>query len=90
MTQQLAEEAGPAVGLASGRGQLVKRLVEETARPLVATHFSPRVPRRDHRWLHAAILDDRASLLALDARLSPSRSGSIQAPTANPGVRNIQ
>jgi len=80
----------PIVDLASGRCALVSRLARDTDRPLVATDFSPRVLKRDREWLRHRGLYDQVSLLALDARRTPFRSGSIETMTTNLGLPNIQ
>ncbi|HET9913252.1 MAG TPA: methyltransferase domain-containing protein [Anaerolineales bacterium] len=81
---------GPIVDLASGRGYLVEKLVRELKRPVVATDFSPRVLRRDRRWLESLGLYDYVSLLAFDARCTPFKDGAIEALTTNLGLPNIE
>jgi hypothetical protein len=78
------------VDLASGRGVLVERLARELQRPIVATDFSPRVLRRDRRWLEFRGLGDWVSLLTCDARRTPFQSGAIETLTTNLGLPNVR
>jgi uncharacterized protein YbaR (Trm112 family) len=80
----------PIVDLASGRGYLVEELVEKTTAPIVASDFSPRVLRRNRRWLEYKGCYDRVSLLAFDARKTPFKDRSIETLTTNLGVPNIR
>ncbi|MEW6567207.1 MAG: methyltransferase domain-containing protein [Chloroflexota bacterium] len=88
--ERLADGTGPVIDLASGRGQLVERLARSLARPVVASDFSPRVLRRNRRWILGEGLDDRVTLLAFDARRTPFRPGSVQTMTTNLGLPNIE
>jgi len=80
----------PIVDLASGRCYLVEKLIEQTGAPIVASDFSPRVLRRNRRWLQFKGYYDRVSLLAFDARKSPFKDRSIETLTTNLGVPNIR
>jgi uncharacterized protein YbaR (Trm112 family) len=90
VVEQISKTQGPIVDLASGRGYLVEKLVRELKRPVVATDFSPRVLRRDRRWLESLGLYDYVSLLAFDARCTPFKDGVIEALTTNLGLPNIE
>jgi uncharacterized protein YbaR (Trm112 family) len=89
---RLAEQGkrrDPVVDLASGRCYLVEELARTLDRPIVATDLSPRVLRRDRRSLESVGLYDRVSLLALDARRPPFRTGAIGALTTFAGLENV-
>lgn len=86
----LAATGGPVVDLASGRCYLVEKLVRGLQRPVVATDFSPRVLRRDRRWLQALGLYERVSLLAFDARRTPFKDGAVGTLTTNLGLPNVK
>ena len=90
VVQWLSRTEGSIVDLASGRGYLVERLVRELKRPIVATDFSPRVLRRDRKWLKSFDLDERVSLLAFDARCTPFKDGAVATLTTNLGLPNIE
>ncbi len=90
VVEHLAGAEGPVVDLASGRGQLVEALARRLARPVVATDFSPRVLRRDRRWLAFLGLDDQVSLLAFDARRTPFRDGAVETLTTLLGLPNVE
>ena len=89
LIERLRTAPGPIVDLASGRGALVEALLREVRQPMVATDVSPRVLRRDRRWLDHLGLYDRVSLLAFDARRTPFRDGAVQTLTTNLGLPNI-
>ncbi|HEX6541687.1 MAG TPA: class I SAM-dependent methyltransferase [Ktedonobacterales bacterium] len=80
----------PIVDLACGRGVLVERLAEALDRPIIATDFSPRILRRNRRWLEYWGLYDRVSLLGFDARRTPFKNGVIRMLTTNLGLPNIE
>ena len=88
--QRLSDAQGPIMDLASGRGELVERAARVLPQPLVATDFSPRVLRRNRRWLEFFGLGDRVSLLAFDARRMPFRDGAVRTMTTNLGLANIE
>ncbi|MCK5827871.1 methyltransferase domain-containing protein [Candidatus Bipolaricaulota bacterium] len=90
LLEEVADEKGPIVDLASGRCALVKKLIEGTERPIVATDFSLRVLRRNRAWLTHHNLYDRLSLLAFDARRTPFRDHSIDTMTTFVGLPNIE
>lgn len=90
VVDRLRDGHGPIVDLASGRGDLVQRIVRELRRPVVATDFSPRVLRRDRRALQRVGLYDRVSLVAMDARRTPFRDGAVSTMTTNLGLPNIE
>ena len=90
LIEKVREVPGPIVDLASGRGYLVEKLVEQTAAPIVASDFSPQVLRRNRRWLTFKGTYDRVSLLAFDARKTPFKDGSIETMTTNLGLPNIR
>ncbi|MGB9593313.1 MAG: class I SAM-dependent methyltransferase, partial [Anaerolineae bacterium] len=81
---------GPVVDLASGRGDLVERVARELRRPVVATDFSLRVLRRNRRALQGQDFAEPISLLAMDARRTPFRSGAVSTLTTNLGLPNIE
>jgi len=80
----------PIVDLASGRGDLVELLARRVTAPIIATDFSPRILRRDQRWLEYCGLYNRVSLLAFDARRTPFKDGTITTLTTNLGLPNIE
>jgi len=86
----LAASDGPILDLASGRCQLVEVLARQLPRPIVATDFSPRVLRRDRRWLEFLGLYERITLLAFDARRTPFKDGVVERLTTNLGLPNIE
>jgi uncharacterized protein YbaR (Trm112 family) len=90
--ERLSASDGPIVDLASGRGYLVEELARKLERPIIATDFSPRVLRRDRRWLEFLGLDpyDQVSLLAFDARRTPFKDGAVETLTTNLGLPNIR
>jgi len=80
---------GPIIDLASGRCELVEEMALRLPHPIVATDFSPRVLRRDRKWLE--FFDyERVSLLAFDARRTPFRDGAVKIMTTNLGLANIE
>lgn len=90
VAERLATTAGPIVDLASGRGELVEMLAQRLRQPIIATDFSPRVLRRDRRWLEFLGLYERVSLLACDARHTPFKDGAVKTLTTNLGLANIE
>ena len=88
--EHLSASDGPIVDLASGRGYLVEEMARRLQRPIVATDFSPRVLRRDRRWLEFLGLYDQVSLLAFDARRTPFKDGVVETLTTNLGLPNIE
>jgi len=90
VVEHLTASNGPIVDLASGRGYLVEALARRFRRPIVATDFSPRVLRRDRRWLEFFGLYDRVSLIAFDARRTPFKDGTVETLTTNLGLPNIE
>jgi uncharacterized protein YbaR (Trm112 family) len=90
LIEQVSGSEGPVVDLASGRCYLVEELARRLDRPVVATDFSPRVLRRDRRWLEFFGLYDRVSLLAFDARRTPFEDGAVKTLTTNLGLPNIE
>ena len=90
VTEWLSAAEGPIVDLASGRGYLVEKLIRRLPWPIVVTDFSPRVLRRDRRWLESFGAYDRVSLLAFDARRTPFRNGAVKTLTTNLGLPNIE
>jgi uncharacterized protein YbaR (Trm112 family) len=85
-----ADTMGPVVDLASGRGYLVEEMVQRIDAPLLATDFSPKVLRRNRRWLEASGVYRQVSLLAFDARKTPFKDQSIDVLTTNLGLPNVQ
>jgi uncharacterized protein YbaR (Trm112 family) len=81
---------GPIVDLACGRGYLMRRLAGLENRLVVASDFSPRVLRRNRRWLEHIGLYDGVSLLAFDARRTPFRDGVVPFLTTYVGLPNIE
>lgn len=90
VVSQLLASTDPIVDLASGRGGLLEPLVRRLHSPMIATDFSPRLLRRNRRWLESSGLYDRVSLLAFDARRTPFRDGAIKTLTTNLGLPNIE
>jgi len=90
LVEEVTEGEGPIVDLASGRCTLVRKLIEDTDRPIVATDFSLRVLRRNRVWLTHHNLYGRVSLLAFDARRTPFRDRSIDMMTTFVGLPNIE
>ena len=89
LAEALAATPGPIVDLASGRGELVQVLAQKTNQPIVATDFSPRVLRRNRRWLQFLGLYERVTLLAFDARRTPFKDGAVITLTTFVGLPNI-
>lgn len=89
IVERLAGSPGPVVDLASGRGALVETMARQLTRPIIASDFSPRVLRRDRRWLDFFGLYDRVSLLAFDARRTPFKDGAVATMTSNLGLPNV-
>lgn len=87
---QLLTSTDPVVDLASGRGSLAEALARRLDSPIVATDFSPRVLRRNRRWLESLNLYNRVSLLAFDARRTPFKNGAIKTLTTYLGLPNIE
>ena len=90
LVEQLLESADPIIDLASGRGGLLEVLARRLQCPIVATDFSPRVLRRNRRWLEMLGLYDRVSLLAFDARRTPFKHGVVRTLTTYLGLPNIE
>ncbi|HJT56597.1 MAG TPA: methyltransferase domain-containing protein [Ktedonobacteraceae bacterium] len=90
LVEQLLETGDPIVDLASGRGGLLEVLARRLQCPIVATDFSPRVLRRNRRWLEMLGLYDRVSLLAFDARRTPFKNGTVKTLTTYLGLPNIE
>jgi len=88
--EEIAGSEGPIIDLASGRGYLVDKMAQRLDRLIVATDFSPRVLRRDRKWLETMGLYDKVSLLAFDARRTPFRKKAIGVLTTNLGLPNIE
>jgi hypothetical protein len=80
----------PIVDLASGRCYLMGKLIGQTNAPIIASDFSPRVLRRNRRWLQFKGYYDLVSLLAFDGRKTPFKDRSIETLTTNLGVPNIR
>ena len=74
------------VDLASGRGELVEKLLSHLACPVTATDFSLTVQRRNRRRFRHLGLDARLSLLVVDARQTPFRDGAVPVMTSNLGL----
>lgn len=87
--ERLVGTATPVVDLASGRGALVEAMARELTCPIIASDFSPRVLRRDRRWLESFGLYDRVTLLCFDARRTPFRDGAVATMTSNLGLPNV-
>lgn len=90
VVERLSEADGPIVDLASGRCYFLEEMARRLERPLVATDHSPRVLRQDRRRLESFGLYEQVSLLALDARRTPFRDGSLATLTTNLGLQNIR
>lgn len=90
LIEEVRVASGPIIDLASGRGYLVGKLIDQTSAPIVVSDFSPRVLRRNRRWLDYKGVYDRVSLLAFDARKTPFTDRSIEILTTNLGVPNIR
>ncbi len=90
VVERLAATEDPIVDLASGRGELIETLARRLNQPIVATDFSPRVLRRDRRWLEFFGLYEQISLLAFDARRTPFKDGAVKILTTNLGLPNIE
>ncbi|MGC8874218.1 MAG: methyltransferase domain-containing protein, partial [Chloroflexia bacterium] len=88
--QELRSGSGCVVDLASGRGDLVERILAEVGRPVVATDFSLRVLRRNRRRFEALGMYRGISLLCCDARRTPFRTGALATVTSNLGLANIE
>lgn len=89
LVEALAAASGPIVDLASGRGELVQVLAQKLNQTVIATDFSPRVLRRNRRWLQFLGLYERVTLLAFDARRTPFKDGAVKTLTTFVGLPNI-
>jgi uncharacterized protein YbaR (Trm112 family) len=89
VVDQLRQATDPVIDLASGRGTLAFELARELDVPVVMTDFSPGVLRHDRERLRTEGLEDRVSLLALDARRTPFRAGAVRHLTTYLGLPNI-
>jgi uncharacterized protein YbaR (Trm112 family) len=87
---QLLEITDPIVDLASGRGGLLEALARRLDSPIIVTDFSPRVLRRNRKWLESLNLYNRVSLLAFDARRTPFKNGVVKTLTTYLGLPNIE
>lgn len=90
LAEHVSDAEAPIVDLASGRCELVEALATRLDRLIVATDYSPRVLRRDRRWLEFFGLYDQVSLLAFDARQMPLKDGAVGTMTTNLGLPNIE
>jgi uncharacterized protein YbaR (Trm112 family) len=90
VVERLPDGNGPIVDLASGRGVLVERMAVTLDRPIIASDFSPRVLRRDRRWLEHWGFFNSVSLLAFDARQTPFKYGAVTTLTTNLGLPNVE
>jgi uncharacterized protein YbaR (Trm112 family) len=90
LIEAVKDSDGPIVDLASGRCYLMGKLIGQSNAPIIASDFSPRVLRRNRRWLQFKGYYDLVSLLAFDARKTPFRDRSIETLTTNLGVPNIR
>jgi ubiquinone/menaquinone biosynthesis C-methylase UbiE/uncharacterized protein YbaR (Trm112 family) len=77
------------VDIASGRGYLVRKALENTVNSVVATDFSPTVLLRNKAYYKHLGLYSKLSLLAFDARKTPFKTNSIEFMTTNVGLSNI-
>jgi uncharacterized protein YbaR (Trm112 family)/ubiquinone/menaquinone biosynthesis C-methylase UbiE len=87
---EVRDTADPVLDIASGQCYLVKQLAQHIDAPIIASDFSPKVMRRNRRWLEAIGLYDRVSLLVFDARQTPFIDGAIRTMTTNLGLPNIR
>jgi uncharacterized protein YbaR (Trm112 family) len=87
--EQVKSTGSPVIDLASGRGYLVQRMLEQGIQPVVATDLSPSVLRRNRRWFEFLGLYDSLSLVACDARRMPFKDGSVGVMTTNVGLMNV-
>jgi uncharacterized protein YbaR (Trm112 family) len=90
VVERLRGRDGPVVDVASGQAVLVERMAKALDRPIIASDFSPRVLRRDRRWLEFWGHYDPVSLLAFDARRTPFKNGAVATLTTNLGLPNIE
>lgn len=80
----------PIIDIASGRGYLVEKLLEQTKNYVVATDLSPTVLVRNKNIYKYNGLYDRLSLVAFDARKTPFKDNSVEILTSNMGFQNIK
>lgn len=78
------------VDIASGKGHLVRKILEETSNKVVATDFSPTVLIRNKSYYQQLNLYNNLSLLAFDARRTPFKKDSVDLLTTNVGLSNIE
>lgn len=78
------------VDIASGKGYLVEKLLNETDNYVLATDFSPTILKRDKEYFEDKGIYDRVSLIAFDARRTPFKDNSIEVMTSNIGIQNIE
>jgi len=86
----LATGEGPILDIASGPGTLVRELLGQSARPVIATDISAWVLRRLRAQAAALGLPvGRLSLLVCDARRLPLRDGAVQDISTMEGIGNV-
>lgn len=87
---RLAAGEGPILDVASGPGTLVRELLRQTQRTVIATDVSAWVLRRLREQVKALGLQaDRLALVVCDARRLPFQDGSIPDLTTFEGILNI-
>ncbi len=84
------EDDKPIIDIASGKGYLVEKLLEETKSFIVATDFSPTILARNKEYFKFKGFYDRLSLISFDARKTPFKDNSIITLTSNMGIQNIE
>jgi SAM-dependent methyltransferase len=90
ITNEARGAPAPVVDIASGRGRLAELLARQLDVLVVATDVSPVVLRRTLRALDFLGLAGRVSFVALDARSTPFRAGSVGLLTSNVGLQNVE
>lgn len=78
------------VDIACGRCYLVKHLLENTDKEILATDFSPTILVRDKQYFTYLGLYHRMSLVAFDGRRTPLKDNSISLMTSNVGIQNME
>lgn len=85
-----AKKESMVVDIASGKGYLVKKLIESGTKHVIVTDFSPTILKRNKAYYKHLKCYDQLSLIAFDARLTPFKDHSIKCMTSNVGIMNIE
>lgn len=78
------------VDIASGKGYLIKEMLERIPNKIVATDFSPTILIRNKKYFKKIGLYDNLSLMSFDARRTPFKKESVDLLTSNIGLSNVE